>query len=138
MKFTEKQLAKVLFDTIENGNKPGGAGSGLAGKDISGITDEFVRFLAKRAELHRISGVIQSFEKIWKDKFGAATITVEIAHPLSASLKKQVEEIAPGAEIREIVNENLIGGAKIRLDDRAIDGSISGRLSQIKSALLNT
>ncbi len=128
MKFTDKQLAKVLFDTIDKGN----------GKDVSAITDEFVRLLAKRAELHRISGVIQSFEKIWKDKFGAATITVESAHPLSASLKKQVEEIAPGAEVREIVNENLIGGAKIRLDDRAVDGSVSGHLNQIKLALLNS
>ena len=128
MKFTDKQLAKVLFDTIEKENK----------KDISAITDEFVRLLAERAELHRISGVIQSFEKIWKDKFGAATITVESAHALSVSLKKQIEEIAPGAEVREIVNENLIGGAKIRLDDLAVDGSISGRLNQIKLALLNS
>jgi|GEM_PF-858806 len=132
MKFTDKQLAKVLFDTAEKGKKPGGAGSGFAGKDLSVITDEFVKFLSERAELHRISGVIQSFEKIWKDKFGAATITVESAHPLSVSLKKRVEEIAPGAEIREIVNEELIGGAKIRLDDRAVDGSISGQLQRLK------
>ena len=128
MKFTDKQLAKVLFDTIEKGNK----------KDLSAITDEFVRFLAERAELHRMSGVIQSFEKIWKEQYGAATITVESAHPLPVSLKKQVEEIAQGAEIREIVNEKLIGGAKIRLDDRAVDGSISGRLNQIKFALLSS
>jgi F-type H+-transporting ATPase subunit delta len=128
MKFTDKQLANVLFETVEKGNK----------KDISAITDEFVRFLAERAELHRIFGVIQSFEKIWKEQYGAATITVESAHPLSVSLKKQVEEIAPGAEIREIVNEELIGGAKIRLDDRSVDGSISGRLNQIKLALLNS
>ncbi|MBI4714137.1 F0F1 ATP synthase subunit delta [Candidatus Uhrbacteria bacterium] len=122
MKLTNKQLANVLFEAIEEGKKI----------DVSEITDAFVKLIAQRGELRRIPSVIQSFEQLWKSKYGAATVTIETAHQLSASFKKRIGEIATGAEIREIVNENLIGGAKLKVDDRVIDGSISGALQQLK------
>lgn len=121
MKLTNKQLAEVLFDAVEKE------------KNKNEISDSFVKLLAERQELHRISNIILAFEQIWKKHYGIANVTIETAYPLSVEIKKRLEKIAPGAEIKEIVNKELIGGAKIRVDDKIIDGSVSCQLEQLKT-----
>lgn len=125
MKFTDKQLAQILFDAIEKRES----------KDEKEITDAFIKLLAERQELHRISDIIFVFEKIWKERYGVSLVTIETAHSLSSEAKKRLKKMIPGAEIKEIINENLIGGAKIRVDDKIIDGSISCQLEQLKTQL---
>lgn len=123
MKLTNRQLAMVLFDAMEKT------------KNEIEVSDAFVKLLAERNELHRISEIMFEFDKIWKEKFGITSLTIETAHPLSSETKKSLSKITKGAELKEIINEKLIGGAKIRIDDKIIDGSISSQLQQLKAQL---
>lgn len=123
MKFSNKQLAEILFDAMEKT------------KSETDVSDAFVKLLAERNELHRVSEIMFAFDKIWKEKFGITSLTIETAHPLSSETKKSLSKITKGAELKEIINEKLIGGAKIRIDDKIIDGSISSQLQQLKAQL---
>lgn len=123
MKRTEKQLARVLVHSLDGATKP----------QVESTAAELVHLLASRGETHRVRRVIEAIESAWREKYGAATVTIETAYELSASLRKKVEALAPGAQIREKVRPEIIGGARLRIDETIIDGSIEGHLARLKT-----
>lgn len=124
MRYTNKQLAETLVDLAQK-------------EDVQVATDALVHLLASQGQLHRVRDLAQTIEQVWKERFGAATITVETVHPLKAEILKKLEAIAQGAEVKQVIDPELIGGARIRIDDRIIDGSLSGALQNLKMTLLN-
>jgi|SaaInlStandDraft_6_1057023.scaffolds.fasta_scaffold11641_3 F-type H+-transporting ATPase subunit delta len=124
MKHSERQLAEALVESL----------SSESVDDAQKAAKELVSMLADRNEIHRLSGVIRSIEQAWAKKFGAATLTIATAYPLKGDVRAQLEKLAKGAEIKEVVDPSLIGGAKLRIDERIIDGSIKGHLDQLEQA----
>lgn len=125
MKGSEKQLAQVFVESVEGKNDA----------EITQAAKDLVVLLSERKELHRLSGVIDAIEQVWSQKYGAATISVATAFPLSDALKKKLQSIADGAEIKEIVEPEIIGGARLRIDESIIDGSIKAHLEQLEAKL---
>jgi len=124
MSYTSKQLASALIDSVKSSQS-----------NLTQITDSFITLLDERDELHRVSEVIEAIESVWKQTYGAATITVETAHLLTDKVKQKLEQLSEGVELNIHLNASLIGGARIRIDDRIIDGSIAGHLQQLKNIL---
>lgn len=122
MKKNEKQLAYAFVTSLDGATKP----------QVENAATELVAILASRNETHRMIGVIEAIETVWRELYGAATMTIQTAHPLTAGLRKKLEALAPGAEIREKVRPEIIGGAKLRIDETIIDGSIEGHLARLK------
>jgi len=125
MKITPKKLAALFVDSAEHATE----------HQRKELADTLVTFLKARGELKRLKDVIRAIDQIWIEKHGMATLIIESAHPLTESLKKSVEKLASGAEVKEIVNPSLIGGAKLRIDERIIDGSLKGALEQLTVTL---
>jgi len=125
MKLTSKQLADVFISSLE------GKGKG----DLAKAAEGFIKLLAQRQELFRVHDIIRQIDSVWKEKFGAANISVETAYPLSNEVVSSLTKAAKGATIHTKVNKELIGGAKIRIDDRLIDGTVAGRLMALKETL---
>ncbi len=125
MKGSEKKLAQVFVESVE----------GKKDAEIAQAAKDLVVLLSERKELHRLSGVIDAIEQVWAQKYGAATISVATAFPLSDVLRKKLQSIAEGAEIKEIVDPEIIGGARLRIDESIIDGSIKAHLEQLESKL---
>lgn len=121
MRYTPKQLAELLIDLCETKQQ-----------SVSDITDAFISLMAEHQYMEQLRDVVEAIESVWKERYGAATITIESAHPLTTALKKKLSALAKGAELKEVVDGSLIGGARVRIDDRIIDGSIAGYLSQLK------
>lgn len=124
MKYTTKQLATVVIDLVESGKA-----------SVQEVTDGLVRLLAAQHDLKRLHDLERAIEHVWKQRYGVATLTIETAHPLTASLRKKIEQTTKGAEVREVVNPDLIGGARLTIDDRVIDGTITGTLDQLRTTL---
>lgn len=127
MKRTQQQLTRVLIDSLDGATK----------SQVEAVATEFVSLLASRGELHRVRQVIEAVEGVWREKYGAATITIETAHKISEVLRKKLESLAPGAQLKERIRPELIGGAKLRIDEVIIEGSIQGHLSRLNQALRN-
>ncbi len=124
MNYTPKQLAGVVIDLVEKDKLP-----------LEEVTKSCVRLLSEQNELGRMHDVVSAIEQLWKERNGVATLTIETAHPISATLRKQLVHLAKGAEMREIVNESLIGGARLTVDDRVIDGTVTTALEQLRRTL---
>jgi len=125
MKLSTKQLAHAYVKLAD----------GRSDTDLKKAAEAFVDFLRERGELYRYRDILSAVDAVWKETYGAATITIASAHPLSKSAKQALESQAKGAAIIEEVDEALIGGARVRIDDRIFDGSIAGKLTALKHQL---
>ncbi len=127
MKKSEKQLAHAFVSALEGATK----------LQVENAAAELITMLASRNEVHKVKGVTEAIEGVWRQMYGASTVKIETAHPLTAALRKKLEALAPGAELKEKVRPEIIGGAKLRIDETIIDGSIEGHLAHLNQALRN-
>lgn len=125
MRGIEKKLARALVDKLENTTQPEG----------KRIIAEFVQFLGTEGLLSKWRVIEQHIHTVWKEKYGASQITIVTAQPITDTMRHALEKVAPGADLIERVDERIIGGAVIRIDDKKIDGSIAGSLRRLKQQL---
>ena len=97
MKKADKQLATVLFNLTE----------GKEVHELDKIVDEFIRWLAERQLLHRSRKIVLALDQIWKEKFGASSVTVESAHPLTKKTQQHLVEAVKGADSRRFRERRL-------------------------------
>lgn len=128
MPLSDQQLADVYVAACDGATKA----------QVKTIASAFVEELAARGWTHRWRNVARAIDASWKKRYGAANVVVVSAHPLSSSMRKSLEEAAPGADIIERVDERLMGGAVVRIDDRRIDASVAGALQRLKTCLEKT
>ncbi len=126
MKKSLKGLAKSIVEELAE----------LKPAEVTKEMIKVVSFMKDNGLLGRWRELEKEINAAWKNKFGASKVTVLSAHELSKEARKQLEESVKGAELIERVDERLMGGAVIRIDDRRLDGSIIGALQRLKNTLL--
>ena len=121
--------AKVagLFISILSGN-------------MSGEAENFVRVLAQNGRLELLSEICQQFEALKNEREGVLEAQVQSAFELSsAQLQDLVQRLEKktGRKVRThvSVDKELIGGVKIVLGDKVIDGSARAQLGALETAL---
>jgi F0F1-type ATP synthase delta subunit len=123
MKKSEKQFVTEMIARLD----------GASEATLHKLAKEMVDLLAERRELYRMRKIIEAIDGAWACKYGAATITVETAYELNDTLRKKIKSLAPGAELRERIKENLIGGARIQIDEQVIDATVDGQLKRLQT-----
>ena len=111
----------------------------LSGK-LSGEAENFVRVLARNDRLSLLPEIRQQFEVLKNEREGVLEAEVQSAFELSdAQLKDLVQRLEKktGRKVRPhvSVDRELIGGVKIVLGDKVIDGSARAQLAALKTAL---
>ena len=104
-------------------------------RDRTKIIKEFVHILSEHHLLTQWRSIEQQIHEVWKAEFGVSKLSIISAHELSKDARSQLVTFSRGADIEERVDERLIGGSVVRIDDLRIDGSITGRLRRLKSEL---
>lgn len=102
----------------------------------------FVQQLADHQRLALLPSIARAFEKMRADGLGQLDVQVVSAYPLSsderaALQKKLVDKFDCVIVLHESVDQNLMGGLTLKAGDKFIDGSVRGKLQQLKSALLS-
>ncbi len=94
---------------------------------------------------HRRTGVlpliIEEFSTVASELTGECTALVETARPLTEEQQGRLESVLASAlggivRVRQRVVPGLLAGARIRIGDRTIDGSVLGRLETLRSRLV--
>jgi F-type H+-transporting ATPase subunit delta len=111
----------------------------LAGK-LSGEGENFVRVLAENKRLGLLPDIRQQFEALRNEREGVVEAEVQSAFELSdAQLRDLVQRLErkTGLKVRArvSVDRELIGGVKIVLGDKVIDGSARAQLGALETAL---
>ena len=111
----------------------------LAGK-LSGDAENFVRVLAQNGRLELLPQMREQFEALRNEREGVVEAEVQSAFELSeaqlADLVQRLEK-KTGRKVRThvSVDRELIGGVKVVLGDKVIDGSARAQLSALETAL---
>ncbi|MDE2312298.1 MAG: ATP synthase F1 subunit delta [Patescibacteria group bacterium] len=128
MKLTSQQYAQALMEVIGETNP----------KDHDKVLENFVRILAQNGDLGKHEEIEREFRKLKLSGEGIkeAEVTlakeVEINHTIVNELNQAV---GGKLEIRKKVDESLIGGVVVRVDDTLIDASIKTQLNKLNQSL---
>jgi F-type H+-transporting ATPase subunit delta len=111
----------------------------LAGR-LTAEAENFVRVLAQNGRLELLPEIRQQFDALKDEREGVVEAEVHSAFELSdAQLKDIVQRLErkTGRKVRTHVSidRDLIGGVKIVLGDKVIDGSARAQLAALETAL---
>ena len=111
----------------------------LSGR-LSGEAENFVRVLARNDRLSLLAEIREQYEVLKNAREGVIEAEVQSAFELNeAQLKDLVERLEKktGRKVRPhvSVDRELIGGVKIVLGDKVIDGSARAQLAALETAL---
>ena len=111
----------------------------LSGR-LTGEAENFVRVLAENGRLNLLPGIRAQFEARKNEREGVVEAEVQSAFALSdaqvADLVQRLEK-KTGRKVRTqvLINKDLIGGIRIVLGDKVIDGSARAQLGALETAL---
>lgn len=111
----------------------------LSGK-LDGAGENFVRVLADNGRLELLPEVHAQFEALKNEREGVVEAQVYSAFELSAAqvadLQGRLEKRTGRKVITQVhVDKGLIGGVKLVLGDKVIDGSARAQLAALETAL---
>jgi F-type H+-transporting ATPase subunit delta len=142
-------LAAVASDgrvqaAIKDPNLPAAKVAGLfisilSGK-LTGEAENLVRVLAEYARLELLPQIREQFEALKNEREGVMEAEVQSAFELSqgqiSELVSRLEKkFARKIKARMTLDKELIGGVRILLGDKVIDGSARAQLSALENAL---
>ena len=104
------------------------------------VLDNFVKILAENNDVRLFEEISDEFHKLELAKKGIRQVEVTSAHPLNREneheIIEQLNKLAKTkVEVRKKIDEQLIGGVIIRLDDQLLDASVKNNLQQLKKTL---
>jgi F0F1-type ATP synthase delta subunit len=108
MTYTSRQYAEALYDVL----------LGKSIKTRSNILMRFQQILHKNHQTKLLNNILVQYEKVFLARENLRKVDVESASPLSAEVKKKIESrFDSKLLLTESVNENLIAGLTITIDD---------------------
>ncbi len=128
MKFTVKQYAQSLYEVLTDSNP----------KDHDRVIDNFVTVLKGNQDLAAYEKIVQEVETMFNADQQTSKIEVTTASEASITpaLLKELNKLAKSkADITTHIDETIIGGVVIRVDDQLIDASVKTQLNNLEKDL---
>jgi F-type H+-transporting ATPase subunit delta len=115
----------------------------IFGGKINKLTLSFLKLIAENKREVHIPGICSNFTELYRKDQGVKTVAITSAIALGkevvAQIQKKLEnEFKTKVDLTERVNENLIGGFILRIDDRQLDASVATQLRKVREELLQT
>lgn len=103
---------------------------------MSNLSMQFLTLLAKKKREELLLEIADKFLSLYKDHKGIKTAYLSTARPLNDDVRKRVitrlsAETGAEVELNELIDDSLIGGFVLRMDDKQIDASMRGALNKI-------
>ncbi len=128
MKYKHGQYAQALYEALQD-TKP---------NDYDTVIENFVSILKSNGDLVEYEAIIAQYEKYEKEQKGIKDVQVITASEtkLSKPLLDELNAIVgKNIEIQQKIDNKLIGGVVIKVDDTLIDGSIQKQLGNLHNTL---
>ena len=136
----DKRVQAAIGDPNLTDAQVAGLFIGILSGKLNAEAENFVRVLAQNNRLQLLAEMRQQFEALKNEREGVVEADVQSAFELSqaqlADLVQRLEK-KTGRKVRARVHvdKDLIGGVKIVLGDKVIDGSARAQLAALETAL---
>jgi len=110
---------------------------------VNELSLNFLLLITENKRENYIPGIFRNLEGLYRQEEGIKSAVLTSAQPLNESLVLQVQKILETefnakVELSQKVDNRLLGGFVIRVDDKQYDASLSTQLKKIREQLLNT
>lgn len=105
-------------------------------------TKEVVRFLSKRKLISKAPQILDTLERISNKAEDRVVASITVAEALKPELKKNITEAltkrykVKEVKLEESLDQRLIGGFKIRVEDEVIDLSLKKKIKTLSENLI--
>lgn len=126
MKFTSQQYAQALYDAVHET------------KDHDVVLDNFVKILAQNGDLGKADEIEMEYRKLEMKEKGIVQAQVTVAREVNvnSAIINEMNEIVKGkVELKTQVDEGIVGGVVVRVDDTLIDASVKTQLNDLNKEL---
>jgi len=102
--------------------------------------ERFLKLLVERRRIQYIKEIVTMYQELLDEELNIARGEVITAYPLTSEEKKELEEILKEYLKKEVileskVDEEIIGGIKIKIGDLIFDGSLKTQLGKLKEII---
>lgn len=106
----------------------------VSAKDHDKVLENFVRILNQNGDLGLYDQIEAEYEKIEASARGIKEVQLTTAQNVdSAAIIEQLNKVVGSkAEIKHQIDERLIGGVVVRVDDTLIDASMKAQLQELR------
>jgi len=104
---------------------------------IQQLSLNFIEIILTKKREYLLIGIAKKFIELYKIENNIETATVTTAAPISIELKKKIISYIKDrnnnqVDLIEVVDNEIIGGAIIRIGDKQLDASIERDLSELR------
>jgi F-type H+-transporting ATPase subunit delta len=136
----DAQVMRVLADPAVPFDDRRRVGEAILGGAVTGAPRNLVLLLVRRGRIELLPTVAAELRRIWEQREGIVRAVVTSAAPLSQAERDAVRDrlatlTGDRVEMELQVDPALLGGIQVRIGDRLIDGSVRGRLEQLRTRL---
>ena len=109
---------------------------------VTPLTANFLGLLNHKGRLGLLTQVAEAYQDLLDEKFGNVEVDVTVAQGLDDGQIEQVrhqisQALGKNAILRQHVDDSIIGGLVIQVEDRLIDASVRSQLQAIRRKLLS-
>jgi F-type H+-transporting ATPase subunit delta len=136
-----KSLASFLADPgISAGDRTRLIDKVFKGR-VSQLVMNLMGVLNSKGRLGLLHGVAEAYHELLDEQLGNVEVDVTVAHRLDQPALEQVRQrisqaLKKNAVVHQYVDEKIIGGIVVRVDDKLIDASVKSQLESMKRQLL--
>jgi F-type H+-transporting ATPase subunit delta len=115
----------------------------IFGKTVSPVTLHWVNMVMDQGRQRRLPVIIEDFMTLAQEAREKVTAEVITSVPLTEDLAKSLEaELSRVTKkrvfLKPLVDESILGGVIVKLENKVIDGSVRHRLDEIKREMTKT
>lgn len=134
-----RDFTNVLRSPVINADKKQSILGAVLGNNLKQLSAAFIKLLVNKGREEHLPEIADSFIAQYKEKKNIKSVKLTSAAPMNDNLKQailaKVQQSMPDAQIEmeEKVNEDLIGGFVLQVDDKLFDASVRRDLNDVKA-----
>jgi F-type H+-transporting ATPase subunit delta len=138
----EPQLTVLLTSRALNASQRRSVVERLFQGRVSDVLYRFLQVVNRKGRLGALAGILDTYRGLVAEARGELGVDVFVSEALSGDASRGVAESIGNAMdkrvlLRQHVDPDLIGGLKVRVGDRLIDGSVATQLRIMKRKLVD-
>jgi F-type H+-transporting ATPase subunit delta len=136
----DERVSQTMHDPNVPTEKVAGLFIGILSGKLTAEAENFVRVLADNRRLDVLAEIREQFEVLKNAREGTVDAEIRTAFPLDnqqlAELTARIEQQAKRkVKTRVIEDKSLLGGVKVTIGDKVIDGSARAQLAALAATL---
>lgn len=114
---------------------------GMLDKAVPQEDENLLKLVIQNGRIEALPQITAQYRELLNHENKEADVTIETAFPLSddqvADLIKALDKKFPGIKLlpKVVVDKDLIGGVRVIVGDKVLDGTVKARLAEMQSAL---